>query len=433
MKIIRMHGDRSIDDIKGLLLKGKGRALPEDTVQRVDHIIKKVRREGNKALLEFTKLYDGVDLTEGDLRISEGEIQEAYKNVDDKFLGALQRARDNIYEFHSKQLERSWIDQREGMLLGQLINPIDSVGVYVPGGTACYPSSVLMNVIPAKVAGVPRVVMITPPAAGSSGNVSPKVLVAASEAGIDEIYKIGGAQGIAALAYGTDTIAPVDKITGPGNVYVAGAKRQVFGDVGIDMIAGPSEVLIIADAAADPAFVAADMLAQAEHDTMARCILITDSEGMLQRVSSEIERQLNELPRKDIARQALENHGALILARDIEDACNISNVIAPEHVGLMVKEPIKIVNNIKNAGAIFLGDYSPEAFGDYYAGCNHVLPTGGSARFASPLGVEQFIKRTNILYSSYSALRKGAEDIKILAEAEGLRGHGIAVDLRQRD
>ncbi len=429
MRIINLHEDYPGDCLNKLLLN-RGPVISEDMIQKVDYIINCVRKEGDRALLEFTKLYDGVELTKEELRVTKGEIEGAYKKIDDRFLRALRNAKDNIYAFHSKQIKSSWFDKGDGMLLGQLINPLDSVGVYIPGGTACYPSSVLMNVLPAKVAGVTRVAMITP---AGAGGVSPGVLVAASEAGADEIYKVGGAQGIAALAYGTDTIPAVDKITGPGNVYVAAAKRQVFGDVGIDMVAGPSEVLIIADAKANPVFVAADMLAQAEHDAMARCILITDSEIVLQKVNAEIKRQLDDLPRKDIARRALEGYGALILVKDMEEACNISNKIAPEHVGLMVEEPLELMDKIKNAGALFLGNYSPEALGDYYAGVNHVLPTGGNARFSSPLGVEQFIKKTNILYSSPFALRQGSEDIKILAEVEGLKGHGIAVDLRQRD
>jgi histidinol dehydrogenase len=425
MKIIRLDGSytESLEE----LFKNRTRVISDDLIKSVEQIIYRVRQEGDRALTEFTHVYDGVKLTEGDLRVSSGEIERAYKEVGDDFLKALKRAMYNIYDFHSRQMERCWFDKDDGVFLGQMVGPLDSVGIYVPGGTARYPSSVLMNAVPAKVAGVKRIVMITPP--GGRG-IPPEVLVAAEEAGVHEVYRVGGAQGIAALAYGTNAIPAVDKITGPGNIYVALAKKLVFGDVGIDMIAGPSEVLIIADEGANPAFAAADMLAQAEHDAMASCILISDSEGFIRQVEKEIKRQLDNLPRRETAQQALQDYGALILVKDLKEACALSNRIAPEHLGLMVREPMALLGYIRHAGAVFLGDYSPEALGDYLAGPNHVLPTGGTARFASPLGVEQFLKKTNLVYYSSAALTRVTKDITVLAHAEGLSAHGRAVDAR---
>ena len=425
MKIIRLDGSytESLEE----LFKNRTRVISDDLIKSVEQIIYRVRQEGDRALTEFTHVYDGVKLTEGDLRVSSGEIERAYKEVGDDFLKALKRAMYNIYDFHSRQMERCWFDKDDGVFLGQMVGPLDSVGIYVPGGTARYPSSVLMNAVPAKVAGVKRIVMITPP--GDRG-IPPEVLVAAEEAGVHEVYRVGGAQGIAALAYGTNAIPAVDKITGPGNIYVALAKKLVFGDVGIDMIAGPSEVLIIADEGANPAFAAADMLAQAEHDAMASCILISDSEGFIRQVEKEIKRQLDNLPRRETAQQALQDYGALILVKDLKEACALSNRIAPEHLGLMVREPMALLGYIRHAGAVFLGDYSPEALGDYLAGPNQVLPTGGTARFASPLGVEQFLKKTNLVYYSSATLTRVTKDITVLAHAEGLSAHGRAVDAR---
>jgi histidinol dehydrogenase len=425
MKIIRLDGSytESLEE----LFKNRTRVISDDLIKSVEQIIYRVRQEGDRALTELTHVYDGVKLTEGDLRVSSGEIERAYKEVGDDFLKALKRAMYNIYDFHSRQMERCWFDKDDGVFLGQMVGPLDSVGIYVPGGTARYPSSVLMNAVPAKVAGVKRIVMITPP--GDRG-IPPEVLVAAEEAGVHEVYRVGGAQGIAALAYGTNAIPAVDKITGPGNIYVALAKKLVFGDVGIDMIAGPSEVLIIADEGANPAFAASDMLAQAEHDAMASCILISDSEGFIRQVEKEIKRQLDNLPRRETAQQALQDYGALILVKDLKEACALSNRIAPEHLGLMVREPMALLGYIRHAGAVFLGDYSPEALGDYLAGPNHVLPTGGTARFASPLGVEQFLKKTNLVYYSSAALTRVTKDITVLAHAEGLSAHGRAVDAR---
>ena len=409
------------------LINNRTRVISGKSIERVRQIMDRVRSDGDRAVIEFTGLYDGVKLTADQLRVTDAQVSEAYKGVDDDFLRALRNARDNIYKFHTGRKERSWFDKKEGIMLGQMVNPVDSAGVYVPGGTACYPSSVLMNTIPAKVAGVKRIVMVTPP--GNKG-IKAEILVAAAEAGVSEIYGVGGAQAIAALAYGTESIPAVDKIVGPGNVYVALAKRLVFGDVGIDMIAGPSEVLVIADRHANPVFAAADMLSQAEHDERACSILVTDSEELMKKVEGEIIKQLERLPRKETARRSIEDYGALILVKDIRKACAVANMIAPEHLELMVTEPIELLGCIRHAGAVFIGDYSPEPLGDYIAGPNHVLPTGGTARFSSPLGVEHFMKKTNLIYYSSAALNDVAEDITKLSEAEGLPAHGSAIHVR---
>lgn len=425
MRTIRLDGE-NINVVNELLDKRTG-TISGEYLEQVKQIIDRVRAEGDRALIELTKMYDDVELTKDRLRVNRREVDEAYRRVDDGFLRALRKARDNIFEFHSRQKQRDWFDKKEGVLLGQMVSAVDSAGIYVPGGTASYPSSVLMNAIPAKVAGVKRIVMVTPP---STKGISPEILVAAREAGVHDIYRIGGAQGIAALAYGTQSVPAVDKIVGPGNIYVALAKRLVFGDVGIDMVAGPSEVLVIADAGANPAFVAADMLSQAEHDQMACSILITDSDKLLEAVRSEIKKQLETLPRKETAQRSIEDYGALILVRDLKEACSLANHIAPEHLELMVRQPMELLGSIRHAGAVFLGDYSTEPLGDYLAGPNHVLPTAGTARFSSPLGVEQFIKRTNLIYYSRTALVDAAEDIKVLAKAEGLLAHSRATGMR---
>jgi len=428
MKIIDIAGS-STEMIEQLLQKRSG-LQSGDYLQKVGQIVDAVRREGDKALVRFTREFDGVELREGQFDIKQEEIKEAYDRVSNDFIRAIKRARDNITVFHNKQKEKSWFEQQEGVFLGQVVRPLDSAGLYVPGGTAAYPSSVLMNAIPAKVAGVNRVAMITPP--GKNG-IKPEVLVAASEAGVDEIYTIGGAQGIAALAYGTESIPKVDKIVGPGNIYVALAKKLVFGDVGIDMIAGPSEILIIADEKANPVYVAADMLSQAEHDPMASAILITDSRELMSRVEKELERQLVLLPRKDIAQKSLEDYGVLVLVGNIEEACRVANRIAPEHLELMVEQPMELLGFIKHAGAIFMGGYSPEPLGDYFAGPNHVLPTGGTSRFSSSLSVDQFIKKSSLIYYSPGALEQVKEDIINLADVEGLQAHGRAVKVRFED
>jgi len=425
MRIIRI--DSNNYEALSELIKKRTRVISGNTLERVRQIIDQVRSDGDRAVIEFTDLYDGIRLTADQLRVTDAQLSEAYKEVDGDFLRALRKALDNIYKFHTMQKERSWFDRNDGMVLGQMLNPVDSAGVYVPGGTACYPSSVLMNTVPAKVAGVKKIVMVTPP--GNEG-IKAEILVAAAEAGVSEIYGVGGAQAVAALAYGTESIPAVDKIVGPGNVYVAMAKRLVFGDVGVDMIAGPSEVLVIADRYANPVFAAADMLSQAEHDEMACSILVTDSEELMKKVEYEIEKQLERLPRKETARRSIEDYGALILVKNTREACAVANIIAPEHLELMVREPIGLLGGIRHAGAVFIGDYSPEPLGDYLAGPNHVLPTGGTARFSSPLGVEHFMKKTNLIYYSYAALNDAAEDITKLAEVEGLSAHGSAIHVR---
>ncbi len=412
------------------LLAGRTRFQTGDYLEKVQQIIDEVRREGDKALVRFTRELDGIDLEEGQFRVSREKIDEAYTRVSPDFLRAIKKARDKIADFHSRQLEKSWFLQQEGIFLGQVVRPLDSAGLYVPGGTAAYPSSVLMNAVPARVAGVKRIVMTTPP--GREG-VRPEVLVTAAEAGVNEVYTVGGAQGIAALAYGTDSIPGVDKIVGPGNIYVALAKKLVFGDVGIDMIAGPSEILIIADEGANPAYVAADMLSQAEHDVMASSILISDSRELIRKVEEQLGRQLAGMSRSDIARKSLEDYGALVLVDNLEEACRVANRIAPEHLELMVGQPMEYLGYIKHAGAIFMGEYSPEPLGDYIAGPNHVLPTGGTARFSSPLSVEQFMKKSSLVYYSSGALRNVKEDIIVLTEAEGLDGHGRSVKARFED
>ena len=416
MKIIGLDG--SFSESLEELFNNRERVISGEYLNKVRQVIERVREEGDKAVAEYTRIYDGVRLTSKDLRVAPEEIEIAYEMISEGFLEALRAARDRISEFHGMQLEKSWFEKKDGVLLGQVVSPLDSVGIYVPGGTACYPSSVLMNAIPAKVAGVKRIVMVTPP--GREG-IPPEVLVAAAESGVREVYRAGGAQGIAALAYGTGSIPKVDKVVGPGNIYVALAKRLVFGDVGIDMIAGPSEVLIIADEGANPAFAAADMIAQAEHDALACCILITDSEKLIMEVEAQVKRQLEKLPRKETAQQSLEDYGALILVGDMKEACDLANSIAPEHLGLMVREPLALLGEIRHAGAVFLGDYSPQVLGDYLAGPNHVLPTGGTARFTSPLGVEQFIKKTGLVYYTSNALKKAAGHITAMAGAEGLK------------
>ncbi|SHF09410.1 histidinol dehydrogenase [Desulforamulus putei] len=396
---------------------------------RVAAIVEEVRQRGDEALCDFTKRFDRADLTPAQLKVTREEIDQAYREVDSEVLASLKVAKERIERFHRKQLSRSWFQpDPDGTVLGQLIVPLDRVGIYVPGGTASYPSSVLMNAVPAKVAGVKQVVMVTPPAAG--GKVNPCTLVAAAEAGVDEIYKVGGAQAIAALAYGTRTIARVDKITGPGNIYVTLAKRMVYGQVDIDMLAGPSEVLVVADASANPVYAAADMLSQAEHDTLASAVLLTHDQDLALAVSQELERQVGELPRQEIARQALANHSAIIITGNLNESLELANRFAPEHLELLVEEPFQQLGRIRHAGAIFLGHHSPEPVGDYLAGPNHVLPTGGTARFYSPLSVDTFIKKCSVISFSRESLNKLGADIIRLAEVEGLQAHANAVRVR---
>jgi histidinol dehydrogenase len=419
MKILQIDG--------GVSLKRTVDGGTEEQRKAVQQIIAEVRRSGDQAVKAFTEKFDSVLLE--DFRVTQEEISEAYNGVSQNLVDIITEAATNIRTYHEKQLRPSWMTTEEnGTMLGQKITPLDSVGVYVPGGTAAYPSSVLMNVIPAKTAGVERIVMVSPP--DRDGKLPAGVLVAADIAGVKEIYKIGGAQAIAALAYGTDTIKPVDKITGPGNIYVALAKREVFGDVAIDMIAGPSEIGILADDTARAEEVAADLLSQAEHDPRACAILVTTSRSLAEDVQTEIHKQLDVLPRKDIASAAIENYGAIYVASDMDEAIGAINQLAPEHLEIVTENAIELLGKIKHAGAIFLGRYSSEPVGDYFAGPNHVLPTNGTARFSSPLSVEDFQKKSSIILYSEKAMKDNGAKIAEFARLEGLEAHARAVETR---
>lgn len=416
-------------DVTKLISKSYGDdSLLEATVAE---ILAKVEKKGNQALYNLTLEYDGSDLRSIGLRVTEEEIESAYQQVDKEFLNALRQAIKNIHKYHEKQKRVSWLETAEdGSILGQIIRPLHRVGIYVPGGTAAYPSSVLMNALPAAVAGVEEIVMTSPPL--KDGSLLPEVLVAAAECGVKEIYKIGGAQAIAALAYGTETIAPVDKITGPGNIYVTLAKKQVYGIVDIDMLAGPSEILILADESGKPNELAADLLSQAEHDRLASAILVSPSLELLEETVSEVERQLKLLPRSEIAKASWDNYGAAILVKDLQEGMDLANRIAPEHFELVVREPFTWLGKIKNAGAVFLGSNTPESVGDYFAGPNHVLPTGGTARFYSVLDVDAFLKKISVINYSDEALQRDADQIMILARREGLEAHARALEVRKR-
>jgi histidinol dehydrogenase len=394
-------------------------------------IVERVRAEGDRAVLEFTEKLDHVKVAASELRLTREELQAAYEHVEPEFLEALRAAAVNIRTYHEKQLKQSWIDvQPNGTTLGQIIRPLARVGVYVPGGKAAYPSSVLMNIIPASVAGVKEIVMATPPATAGKEGIDPYILVAAAEAGVTEVYRVGGAQAIAAFAYGTETIPAVDKIVGPGNIFVALAKRFVYGVVDIDSIAGPSEIVVIADDGANAAYIAADLLSQAEHDEMASAVLVTPSETLAKAVQAEVARQLAQLPRRDIAAESIDRYGAILLTASLEEAVAVSNRLAPEHLELMVADPLSWLGRIENAGAIFMGPYSAESVGDYFAGPNHVLPTNGTARFFSPLGVDTFLKRSSLIAYSREALLENGEQIMTLARREGLEGHARAIEVR---
>ena len=407
------------------------RSVPAvDVAGVVSEIIADVRKRGDEALKEYTERFDGAKLES--LAVSEAEIEEAFAEVDPEFIKILKAAAENIRNFHSRQVRTGFMmDDGDGIILGQKVMPVEKAGIYVPGGTAAYPSTVLMDSIPAKLAGVPQIVMVTPP--GKDGKVSAAILAAAKIAGVDRIFKVGGAQAIAALAYGTESIPKVDKIVGPGNAFVAEAKKQVFGQVSIDMIAGPSEILCIADGASDASHVAADMLSPAEHDRMASAVLVTDSMELALAVQAEIERQLKLLSREEIARTSIETNGKIIVTDSIAEAIDIANDIAPEHLELCVDDPFAYADDIRNAGSVFLGRYCPEALGDYYAGPNHTLPTSGTARFASPLSVDDFIKKTQYIYYTESALAGAAKDIAVFAEKEGLTGHARSALIRTED
>lgn len=397
----------------------------DNVEEAVAAIIQDVRLRGDEALRHYSVTFDRVELEH--FEVGQDLVDQAFEQVDQAVLTALENAKANIESYHRQQLEKGFEDQpTDGVIRGQLIRPIERVGVYVPGGTAAYPSSVLMNVIPAKIAGVKEIIMITPP----QKKFVPAILVAARLAGVDKIYQVGGAQGVAALAYGTETIPKVDKITGPGNIYVATAKKQVFGLVGIDMIAGPSEIGIIADETANPAYVAADLLSQAEHDVLARAILVTNSEALADAVEAEIEKQLQDLPRQAIARSSIEDNGRIILTQDVDSMFDLMNLVAPEHLEIAVEEAYDYLDKVENAGSIFLGHYTSEPIGDYYAGTNHVLPTTATSRFSSALGVHDFIKRIQYTQYSKAAIQVAEKDITSLAYVEGLQAHAKAIEVR---
>ena len=396
---------------------------------RVNDIIQNVREKRDEAIFEYTLKFDGATIDQDNIRVTEEEIKEAYEQVDPKLLDVIRKALVNIRDYHTKQKQYSWFDSDEsGIILGQKVTPLKTVGVYVPGGKAVYPSSVLMNVIPAKVAGVSNIIMTTP--CGKDGKVYPSTLVAAKEAGVDAIYKVGGAQAIAALAFGTESIPKVDKIVGPGNIYVALAKKAVFGYVSIDSIAGPSEIMVLADETANPRFVAADLLSQAEHDEMASAILVTTSETLAEQVSVEVDEFVEVLSRKEIIQKSLDNYGYILVADTMQDAIDTVNEIASEHLELVTKNPFETMTKIRNAGAIFIGEYSSEPLGDYFAGPNHVLPTNGTAKFFSPLSVDDFIKKSSIISYSREALQKVHKDIESFAKAEQLTAHANSIHVR---
>lgn len=419
LKIVKNNADLS--------LKRSVEGGTEEQRAAVLSILENVKQEGDLALLRYTATFDRVELES--LRVTQQEINEAYKEVEIELVEVLKNAMNNIQRFHEKQKRSSWLQPEEsGTILGQVITPLARVGVYVPGGTAPLVSTVLMNVIPAKIAGVEEIVMFTPPQ--PSGRVMAGILVAADLLGVTEIYKVGGAQAIAAAAYGTETIAPVDKIVGPGNIYVALAKREVFGLVDIDMIAGPSDIVVLADEQQNPVYIAADLLSQAEHDTRSAVVCVTPSEKLAEQIQQEVERQIATLPRQEIARAALEEFGAIYVTKTLEEAVDLVNELAPEHLEILVESPFEWVGKIKNAGAIFLGEYSSEPVGDYFAGPNHVLPTNGTARFSSPLNVDDFIKKSSLIYYSKKDLLQNADQIMKFARYEGLEAHARAIQVR---
>lgn len=427
MRIIRLTTESKKNILEDLLKRSPNSYGQYESA--VAEILKDVKDNGDKAVFEFTKKFDGADINKENIIVTKEEIDEAYSLVDATLIDVIRKAIVNIREYHIKQKQYSWFDSKpDGTILGQKITPLSRVGVYVPGGKAVYPSSVLMNVIPAKVAGVDIISMTTPP--GKNGKVNPGTLVAANEAGVDVIYKVGGAQAIAALAYGTESIPKVDKIVGPGNIYVALAKKAVFGYVSIDSVAGPSEILVLADETANPRFVAADLLSQAEHDEMASAILVTTSEEVAKRVSEEVEKFADELSRTEIIRKSLDNYGYILVADNMEDAIEAANEIASEHLEIVTKDPFNIMTKIRNAGAIFLGEYSSEPLGDYFAGPNHVLPTNGTAKFFSALSVDDFIKKSSIISYSKEALELIHDDIEKFAVSEQLTAHANSIRVR---
>ena len=427
MRIQKLNSDTKKNLLEDLLKRSPNNYGQYEA--SVKEILDKVKEEKDAAVFAYTAKFDGAELTADTIEVTDAEIEEAYAQVDDTLLTVIRKAKDNIESYHAKQRQNSWFDSKpDGTILGQKITPLHRVGVYVPGGKAVYPSSVLMNVMPAKVAGVDEIIMVTPP--GKNGKVSPNTLVAAKEAGVDKIYKVGGAQAIAALAYGTESIPKVDKIVGPGNIYVALAKKAVYGHVSIDSIAGPSEILVVADETANPRYVAADLLSQAEHDELASAILVTTSEKLAHEVSDQVDGFLKELSRAEIISKSLDNYGYILLADTMEDLIDVANEIASEHLEIQTKNTFEVMTKIRNAGAIFIGEYASEPLGDYFAGPNHILPTNGTAKFFSPLSVDDFIKKSSIISYSREALQKVHKDIESFAKAEQLTAHANSIHVR---
>ncbi len=429
MRIVKLTEESRKDILENLLKRSPNNYTEFEG--RVNTIIENVRKDRDKAVFSYTKQFDGADINAKNVLVTEEEIKEAYEQVDQTLLEVIRKALVNIRKYHEKQKQQSWFTSEDGIILGQKVSALQTAGVYVPGGKAVYPSSVLMNVLPAKVAGVERIIMCTPP--GKDGKVYPSTLVAAKEAGVDEIYKAGGAQAIAAMAFGTESIPKVDKIVGPGNIYVALAKKAVFGYVSIDSIAGPSEILVLADETANARYVAADLLSQAEHDEMASAILITTSEELAKKVSAEVDGFVQVLSRKEIIQKSLDQYGYILVAENMDEAIDAVNEIASEHMEIVTKNPFEVMTKVKNAGAIFLGEYSSEPLGDYFAGPNHVLPTNGTAKFFSPLGVDDFIKKSSIISYSREALEPVYPDIVRFAECEKLTAHANSIRVRFED
>lgn len=431
MRIVKLNEDSKKNILEDLLKRSPNNY--DQYADSVNEILSNVKENDDKAIFDYTKKFDGADINAENILVTKEEIQEAYDSLENKELvDIIRKSLNNIKVYHEKQKQYSWFDSKpDGSLLGQKVTPIARVGVYVPGGKAAYPSSVLMNVIPAKVAGVEEIVMVTPP--GKDGKVNPNTLIAANEAGVDKIYKVGGAQAIGALAYGTESIKKVDKIVGPGNIFVALAKKAVFGFVSIDSIAGPSEILVLADETANPKYVAADLLSQAEHDELASAILVTTSEELANEVSKWVDKFVKELSRTEIMEKSLENYGYILVAETMDDAIDAANEIASEHLEILTKNPFDTMTRVKNAGAMFLGEYSSEPLGDYFAGPNHVLPTNGTAKFFSPLSVDDFIKKSSIISFSREALEPMSQDIQKFAKAEGLTAHANSIKVRFDD
>ena len=427
MRIVKLTEDNK-KDLLNKLLKRSTTSYPEYE-KTVADIIENIKAGGDKALFEYTLKFDKFELTKSNIKVTQEEIKEAYSLLDKDYVEVIRKAKANIEDFHKKQVRQTFITTKpDGSILGQRITPIASAGTYVPGGKAAYPSSVLMNIVPAKVAGVEKIVMVTPP--GKDGKINPGTLVAADIAGVDEIYKVGGAQAIAALAFGTESVPKVDKITGPGNIFVALAKKAVYGNVGIDSIAGPSEIVVLADETPNPRYVAADLLSQAEHDELASAILVTTSEELARKVSDEVDGFLKVLERAEIIKKSLDNFGYILVADTMDEAIDAINDIAGEHLEILTKNPFDTMTKVKNAGAMFLGEYSSEPLGDYFAGPNHILPTNGTSRFFSPLSVDDFIKKSSIICYSEEGLRKVHEDIELFAAKEGLTAHANSIKVR---